>query len=70
MKLNDNESPILVPRPTSMSKYVPHQGRREARRRLRQISAGSLTESNGATLAARYVAAGLIDPTEAYFIKK
>jgi hypothetical protein len=64
MKLNDNR--ILVPQ--RGNKYLPHQSQRERRRRLRQIAAGTL-QGPEVTIDARYVAAGLINPNEPYFIK-
>jgi hypothetical protein len=65
MKLNDNV--ILMPTKRS-NKYLPHQSQRERRRRLRQISAGTL-QGQEVTIDARFVAAGLVNPNEPYFIK-
>ncbi len=66
--MNFDKPDLYVPRPVAVSKYNPHQGSAERKRRIKQIANGSLRGSY-ITLAARYVAAGLVDPTEQYIIK-
>lgn len=62
-----NESTIVIKRPVWVSKYVPHQGRAERQRRLRQISVGTL-KGPVVSIEARYVAAGLVDPTAPFML--
>ena len=66
MKLDD--SGLLAVRKVRENKYVPHDGAAARKRRLRQIAAGSL-KGDYVTTAARYVAIGLTDPSQPYFIK-
>jgi len=47
-----------------VSKYQPHQNRRECERRLRQVRAGQLAGKNYVTDAARYAAHGLVAPDD------
>lgn len=52
------------------SRYLPHQGDRERRRRLRQVRAGKLSGPNGfVSEEARYAAHGLTAPSELQLVK-
>lgn len=60
---------LYIPRPRSESKYLPHQSKREARRRLRQIAAGTLKgPETFISVGVRYAAIGLTDPNDMTFI--
>lgn len=59
--------PVTV-KPPKVTRYNPHAGRAERRRRLKQIAAGHL-KGDFVSIGARYAAIGLTDPTEIYMLK-